>query len=76
MAGHFCPWAFRRSSAKTSSSRFTWLRSRREGLKALLQAGVGRLPDQLRQGLQDLVLGVIEVLQTVPEEIVQRFDVF
>jgi len=43
-------------------------------LQPLLQLRVSRLLDHLRQGLRDLVFGVIDILQSVDEEVVKCFD--
>ncbi len=43
--------------------------------ESLLQLGIGRLADHLGQGLQDLVFSVVNVLQRVDEQIVERLDV-
>jgi hypothetical protein len=40
------------------------------------EIAIGRLIDQLRQRLHDLILGVIDVLQGMQEKVVHRFDVF
>ena len=40
------------------------------------QIAVGGLIDHLRQRLNDLMLGVIDVLKTVQKQIFHRFDVF
>jgi hypothetical protein len=44
-------------------------------LEALLQFRIRRVRNHLRQSLGDLVLGVINVLDLMHEEIVERFDV-
>ena len=44
--------------------------------QTLRQIAVGRLIDHLRQRLGDLLLGVIDVLQTVQQQVVHRLDVF
>ena len=41
-----------------------------------LQGRIGRFRDHVRQVLRDLLLGIINVLQRMHEEIVQRFYVF
>ena len=40
-------------------------------LKALLELRIGRLVDHLRQRLRDLVLGIVDVLQRVHEQVVK-----
>src|ERR1043165_1919571 len=45
-------------------------------LEALAQLRVGGVFDHRRQRLQDLVIGVIRVLQAMQEKVLQRFDVF
>jgi hypothetical protein len=45
-------------------------------LQAALELAAGRLFDQARQRLQDLVLGIVDVAKRVDEEIVQGLDVF
>jgi len=44
-------------------------------LERLLELGRARLLDHLRQRLQDLVLGVVDVLQRVDEQVVHGLDV-
>ena len=44
--------------------------------EALLELLVGRLLGHLRQRLHELLLGIIDVLQLVHEQIVHGFDVF
>ena len=45
-------------------------------LEALLQLRIACRLDHLGQRFHDLVLGVIDVLQGVQEEIIHRFDIF
>jgi hypothetical protein len=45
-------------------------------LQALLQLGVARVLDHIGQGFNDLVLGVVDVLQRVQEQVVHCLDVF
>jgi hypothetical protein len=40
------------------------------------QIAISRFIDQLRQRFNDLVLGVIDVLETVQQKVIHRFDVF
>ncbi len=51
------------------------LRLGQVGLEALLELRVRRLLDHLRQRLGDLVLGVVDVLQCVHEQVIHRLDV-
>ena len=44
-------------------------------LEALFELGIGRLRDHVRQRLLDLVLGVVDVLQRVQEQVVASFDI-
>ena len=44
-------------------------------LERLLQLRIARLLDHLRQRLGDLLFGVVDVLQRMDEQIVQRFDI-
>ena len=44
--------------------------------QALGQIAVCRLVDQLGERFNDLVLGVVDVLQAVQKQVVHRFDVF
>ena len=46
------------------------------GLEALLELRVGRLLDHLRQRFHDLLLGVVDVLQLMHEQVVHGLDVF
>jgi hypothetical protein len=45
-------------------------------LKRLLELLVGRFFDHLRQRFEDLVFGIVNVAQSVHEQVVHRFDVF
>ena len=45
-------------------------------LEALPQLRIGALPDHLGQRLRDLLLGVVDVLQLMHEQVVHRLDVF
>jgi hypothetical protein len=44
-------------------------------LEALLELRIRRFADHLRQGLRDLLLGVVDILQLVHEKIIERLDV-
>ena len=45
-------------------------------LQALLELGILRVLDHVGQGFNDLVLGIVDVLQRVQEQVVHRLDVF
>ena len=45
-------------------------------LEAGAQLRIGRLLDHVGQRLRDLVFGVIEILQTMHEEVIHGLDVF
>ena len=45
------------------------------GLEGLLQLRIGRFLDHLGQRFRDLLLGVVDVLQRMDEEIVECLDV-
>jgi hypothetical protein len=45
------------------------------GLERLLQLRIRHLFHHLRQCLRDLLLGVVDILQGVDEEVIQRLDV-
>ena len=45
-------------------------------LQTLRQVAVGGLLDHLRQRLGDLLLGVIDILQAMQQQVVHRLDVF
>jgi hypothetical protein len=68
------------SEQVTVKPAFTGAKKRNRSAKMVAQArsklAVRRLVDQLRQGLNNLILGVINVLQGVQEQVVHRFDVF
>ena len=71
MAGHFTPCGF---SSKLLEDliepRDLVLGLLEMILEALGQIAVGRLLDQLRQRFDDLVLGVVDVLQPVQQQVV------
>ena len=46
------------------------------GFETLRKIAICRLVDHLRQRLGDLLLGVIDILQTVQHQVVHCFDVF
>ena len=65
-----------RASGTPAPARFTWpLVSARWLWKPCLSCAIGRLLDHVGQRLHDLVLGVVDVLQRVDEQIVHRLDV-
>ena len=73
MAGHVSPTGLRSQSANTCSSRF-------DLALGLLQMVHERLPQfgrvgllgHLRQGLQNLLFGIVDVLEQMDEKVLQR----
>ena len=75
MASHFLPRAGTSMSLKTCSSRSIWPSvSWRCVSSAVLQLLVARLLDHGRQGFEDVLFGVVDVLEGFDEQVFHRLD--